>query len=104
MSALEDLGRAVRAYPTLLRVGLAEAVAYRTPCPLCPLDTIPTGLDVALLARFPDRVAFDHLHGFHAGLAALAALDHALHGFERVVIHRVRTARADHQRFFDLAV
>ncbi len=30
-------------------VYLAEAVVYRTPCPTCPIDTIPTGLDVALL-------------------------------------------------------
>ena len=30
-------------------VYLAEAVTYRPPCPLCPLDTISTGLGVALL-------------------------------------------------------
>jgi hypothetical protein len=30
-------------------VYLAEAVVYRTPCVQCPIDTIPTGLDVALL-------------------------------------------------------
>jgi hypothetical protein len=30
-------------------VYLAEGVVYRTPCVQCPIDTIPTGLDVALL-------------------------------------------------------
>ena len=37
------------------------------------------------------------------GLAAAPTLDHALHGFERVVIHRVGAADADHQCVFDLA-
>ena len=57
----------------------------------------------ALLSCLPDGFAFDHLHGFHAGFAAFATLDHALHRFQRVIVHRVRPALADHQRVFDLA-
>jgi hypothetical protein len=34
-------------------VYLAQGIDYRRPCPLCPLDTIPTGLAVGLLSISP---------------------------------------------------
>ena len=46
----------------------------------------------AFVAGFPDGVAFDHLDGLDAGLASLAPLHHALHGFERVEVHGVGAA------------
>ena len=55
------------------------------------------------VAGLPHGVAFDHLDRLDARLAALAPLDHALHRLERVVVHRVRAADADHQRLLDLA-
>jgi len=48
MSALEDLGRAARAYPTLLRVGLAEAVAYRAEMLVWMLTTTMPLVSLAL--------------------------------------------------------
>ena len=57
----------------------------------------------AVLAGFPDGIAFQQLHGFDAGLAALAPLHHALQAFEGVKIHGVGAALAHHQGVFDLA-
>jgi ABC-2 type transport system permease protein len=48
MSALQDLGRAARAYPTLLRVGLAEAVAYRAEMLVWMLTTTMPLVSLAL--------------------------------------------------------
>jgi ABC-2 type transport system permease protein len=48
MSALADLGRAARAYPTLLRVGLAEAVAYRAEMLVWMLTTTMPLVSLAL--------------------------------------------------------
>ena len=48
MSALVDLRRAVRAYPTLLRVGLAEAVAYRAEMLVWMLTTMMPLVSLAL--------------------------------------------------------
>ena len=58
----------------------------------------------ALFARFPHGVPFDQLHRLDPRLAAAAPLDHALHGLEGVVIHRVGAADAHHQGVFDLAI
>ena len=56
----------------------------------------------AFRAGFPHGIAFDHLDGFDTRFPALSPLDHALHGFKSVIIHRVRTTDADHQCFLDL--
>ena len=48
MSALADLRRAARAYPTLLRVGLAEAVAYRAEMLIWMLTTTMPLVSLAL--------------------------------------------------------
>lgn len=64
MSALADLGRAARAYPTLLRVGFAEAVAYRaemlvwmltTTMPLVSLALWSAVAETAPVGRFTQR-------------------------------------------------
>jgi hypothetical protein len=47
-----------------------------------------------------------HLRGQAASehaFFAFAAFDHALHGFESAVVHRVAAADSHHQRFPDLA-
>ncbi len=59
---------------------------------------------VALVAGLPDGVTFDELDGFDAGFAAFAAFEHALHGFESVVVHGVGAAAADHEGVGDFAV
>jgi ABC-2 type transport system permease protein len=48
MSALHALGRAARAYPTLLRIGLAEAVAYRAETLVWMLTTTMPLVSLAL--------------------------------------------------------
>ncbi len=64
MSARADLRRVVRAYPTLLRVGLAEAVAYRaemlvwmltTTMPLVSLALWSAVAETAPVGRFTQR-------------------------------------------------
>lgn len=64
MSARADLRRIVRAYPTLLRVGLAEAVAYRaemlvwmltTTMPLVSLALWSAVAETAPVGRFTQR-------------------------------------------------
>jgi ABC-2 type transport system permease protein len=64
VSARADLRRAVRAYPTLLRVGLAEAVAYRaemlvwmltTTMPLVSLALWSAVAETAPVGRFTQR-------------------------------------------------
>ena len=77
-----------------------------------PLRTVATGqcrfqqfLRIAsLLAGLPHGVAHDHLHRFDPCLSTPAPLDHALHCFEGVVVHGVRTADTHHQRFLDVTV
>ena len=52
----------------------------------------------------PHGVALEQLDSLDAGLAAAAALHHALQAFERVKVHRVRPAHSDHHGRFDFAV
>ena len=52
---------------------------------------------------FQTAVAGEELHVLDAGLAAAPALDHALHGLERVEVHRIGGPDADHQRLVDHA-
>jgi len=59
---------------------------------------------VPSLSALPDGVPGDELGGSDAGLSAASAFHHALHRFERVVVHRVGAAHADHEGLLDIRV
>ena len=75
------------------------------PCGVSLLESADTSSSLEIpsgVARLPDRVPLDHLHGPDAGLATLAPLDHALQRLEAVEVHDVRAAVPDHERALDL--